>query len=119
MKELSSKLNIYKYSRTYTVRTLPVKSVLWYSWAYKINYFVITSGVDTSIRWFLITTEPSSSSSSTLFIVAVAVHPVAFFAEQRYQKVDPSRDKLFFVNLKALWVKRTPSLVLFPVEINP
>ena len=79
---------------------------------------VQTSGVETWIRKFLTMMEPSLSSSSTLITVALAVHPVAFLALHRYQYVVPSLDQLFLVNLKALWVTRTPSFVLFPKQYN-
>ena len=61
-----------------------------------------TSGVETSMREFLTLMVPSSSSTSTLLTVAVAGQPVAFFWLHLYQKVVPSLDQLFLVNLKAL-----------------
>ena len=59
-----------------------------------------------------------NSSTSFLYIMALAVQPWLALCEQEYHQVFRSREELFFVNLNILWVINTPSLELFPENNN-
>ena len=67
-----------------------------------IWYLAWSSGVETSIKVFLILIVPSSPSTSFLWIMALALQPWLALSEQEYHQVFRSREVLFFVNLNIM-----------------
>ena len=70
-----------------------------------------------NLAWWsdVATSTPSFSTTSTICTMARAVQPWLALLQQVYHHVFWSREQLFLLNLKTLWVIKTPSLELFPI----